>query len=228
MSEVGTSAGVSVPGGQGSGAFGALDLNSIADLNSIGNYIVEDRAGTKWLRLNYDSGAATTAITDEMIGGPTDAVGEFVVADGKGVPNYGRFKVPCEDEWGIQRNFKASGTTVHKPLGSAAEFSGNYDDLLWEEGGTLIPKKSRLAQELRRAYFSIWRRYGPEGELPIYREGNLYNIYLKQTGKPQRLDALELNAKAGRNVEMVAAESEQPSSASQGFRRQAQSLTRRL
>ena len=115
------------------------------------------------------------------------------------MPNYGRFKVLCKDQYGYARNFKASGTTVHKPLGSGAEFASNYDCLLWEEGGTLIPKKSRLAQGLRRAYFQLRKQYGDEAELPLYREGNLYNIYLKQTGNPVKLDALELNAKDGKD-----------------------------
>ena len=65
----------------------------IRRLELIRNYVTEDGPGQRWLKLNYDSGAATTAITEDMIGGPTDTVGEFVVADGQGVPN-GRFKVP--------------------------------------------------------------------------------------------------------------------------------------
>jgi hypothetical protein len=175
-------------------SFGALDLNSV-DLSSLGNYVVTDDAGTQWIKLNYDSGAATTAIPKEMLGEYPEPVGEFVIADGSGVPNFGRYRLACDDEFGLQRNFSASGTTVHKPLGSAAEFSPGYDAMLWEEGGTLIPKTSRLAQELRKAYFALRRKFGPEGELPIYREGNLYNIYLRQKGEPERLDALELNAK---------------------------------
>ena len=198
-SEPSTSAGVSSVGA--TRTFGALDLNSFAELNAVGNYVVEDEDGEKWLKLNYDSGAATTAITEDMIGGPKQPVGEFVVADGNGVPNYGRFKVPCEDEYGYPRSFKASGTTIHKPLGSAAEFSANYDCMLWGEGGTLIPKTSRLARGLRKAYYDLKRQYGTgvqhitESELPLYREGNLYNIYLKQTGAPKQLDMLELNGK---------------------------------
>jgi hypothetical protein len=203
-SEPSTSAGVSTAGA--SRSFGALDMNSFAELNAVGNYVVEDDDGEKWLKLNYDSGAATTAVPEDMIGGPKKPVGEFVVADGGGVPNYGRFKVPCEDEYGYPRSFKASGTTIHKPLGSAAEFAANYDCLLWAEGGTLIPKNSRLARGLRRAYYDLKKKYGTdvqhECELPLYREGNLYNIYLKQTGAVKQLDAVELNGKDDEDAAM--------------------------
>jgi hypothetical protein len=86
-------------------------------------------------------------------------------------------------------------------LGSAAEFSSSHDALLWAEGGTLIPKRSKLAQELRKAYFRLRRQFGPEGELPIYREGNLYNIYLQQVGAPEKLNTLELNAQDDAEVD---------------------------
>ena len=59
----------------------------------------------------------------------------------------------------------------------------------------MIPRQSKLAQELRKTYFALRKKYGGSQELPIYREGNLYNIYLRQIGKPEKLDALELNAK---------------------------------
>ena len=72
--------------------------------------------------------------------------------------------------------------------------------MLWEEGSTLIPKKPRLARGLRKSYFDLRRQsesellHITEAELPVYREGNLYNIYSKQLGAPQQLDTLELNA----------------------------------
>ena len=75
-----------------------MQAKNATDFISLGNYVLEDGNGGNWLMLNYDSGAATAAIAEDMLGGPLDAVGEFVVADGKGVPNYGRFGVPCVDE----------------------------------------------------------------------------------------------------------------------------------
>ena len=137
----------------------------------------------------------------ELLGDDLEPVGEFVIADGSGVPNFGRYHFQCCDEKGCRRNFTASGTTVHKPLGSAAEFSPSYDAIIWEEGGSLIPKQSMLAQGLRQAYYDLRAKFGPEGELPLYREGTLYNIYLQQVAEPQRLDALELNAKDDAQVD---------------------------
>ena len=58
----------------------------------------------------------------------------------------------------------------------------------------------------------------------------MYNIYSKQTGMPQRLDALELNAKDDEAVdaEMEAAEPEQQESSEQLFTRLAPRKTQRL
>ena len=122
------------------------------------------------------------------------AVGEFVIADGTGVPNYGRFKVLCKDQYGYARNFKASGTTVHKPLGSAAEFSETHDSTIWHDGGALLPRKGPIAVGLRKEYWRLKRIHGDCHEIPLYREGQLYNFYLKRRGSLKKLSALELSA----------------------------------
>ena len=91
----------------------------------------------------------------------------------------------------------------------------------------MIPKKSRLAQELRRAYFALRKRFGFEGELPLYREGNLYNFYLMQTGDAKKLDTLELNPSEEKKEEVTggnAAASPPTAAASSTFRRPAKQL----
>ena len=68
-----------------------------------------------------------------------------------------------------------------------------------------------MARGLRKAYYDLKRQYGTDGtgvqhitecELPLYREGNLYNIYLKQTGAVKQLDAVELNGKDDEDAAM--------------------------
>ena len=184
---------------QQAGGIGSLDLNHLESLaesvtkmtcSSVESYKVQWR-GAEWLKLNYDSGAATTAIPDELIEGPLEARGEFIVASGEEIPNFGRFRVPAVDANGKRRSFAAYATKVHKPLGSAAEFSSTHDCVLWAEGGSLIPKNSALAIGLRKEYYRLKEIHGECDELPLYREGNLYNMYLKQDGVPEQLSPLQ-------------------------------------
>ena len=184
---------------QQAGGIGSLDLNHLESLaesvtkmtcSSVESYKVQ-WGGAEWLKLNYDSGAATTAIPDELIEGPLEARGEFIVASGEEIPNFGRFRVPAVDANGKRRSFAAYATKVHKPLGSAAEFSSTHDCVLWAEGGSLIPKNSALAIGLRKEYYRLKEIHGECDELPLYREGNLYNMYLKQDGVPEQLSPLQ-------------------------------------
>lgn len=178
---------------------GSLDLNPLelpalcqeVNCNSIEAYKVTWK-GADWLRINYDSGAATTAIPDELVDGPLQAQGEFVVASGEEIPNFGKFRVPASDANGKRRSFTAYATKVHKPLGSAAEFSKSHDCLLWAEGGSLIPKQSALALGLRKEYYRLKTLFGGCDELPLYREGNLYNLYLKPDGVPEQLNPMSV------------------------------------
>ena len=183
----------------GKSGFGSLDLNHLdvlappqgkAALDSVDSYRVHWK-GADWLRINYDSGAATTAIPDELVDGPLESQGKFVVASGEEIPNFGRFKVPACDVNGKRRNFTAYATKVHKPLGSAAEFSKAHDCLLWAEGGSLIPRNSPLAIGLRKEYYRLTELHGHCDEIPLYREGNLFNLYLQQDGKPEQLNATQ-------------------------------------
>ena len=52
------------------------------------------------------------------------------------------------------------------------------------EGGSLIPKASPLAKRLRKEY------PGDCDELPLFREGHLFNMYLKQDGPCKLMNSL--------------------------------------
>lgn len=136
-------------------------------------YIVQ-RGGCEWLRMNYDSGAVSTVIPVEMAtsGGLTlRRVGDYRVANGERIPRYGRVRVPCWDEAGRQRAFKATVTHVHKPLGSAGEFSKSHDAYIFEDGGFLVPKTSPFADEVRKCIEECKRRFPFSGILPLHKEG---------------------------------------------------------
>ena len=93
-----------------------VDHNSTAEEGEVtGNpdYMVRWN-GEDWIRLNFDSGAVSTVIPVEMA---HEQGWNFRVADGDRIPRYGRVRVPCTDEQGGRRGFRATITHVHKPLG---------------------------------------------------------------------------------------------------------------
>ena len=121
-------------------------------------------------------------------------VGSFKGAGGTSIDNFGRFKVPAEDSEGCRRDFKAFVADIHKPLGSAAEFSESHDSILWHDGGALLPRKGPIAVGLRKEYWRLKQVHGDCHEIPLYREGQLYNFYLKRKGALAKLSSVELNA----------------------------------
>ena len=147
----------------------------------------------KWFNLNYDSGAVSTVVPVEMIEDDVKLhrVGNFRVANGEKIPRYQKVKVDCKDEKDKRRSFTATVTHVHKPLGSAAEFSRTHDAYIFDEGGYLIPKVSIVAKKMREYYNKLVQQHGSSTHLPLHREGNLYNIWLKQDGPSHELVALE-------------------------------------
>ena len=160
-------------------------------LGSIGKYVV-NYDNEEWIKFNYDTGAETTALPVALAEGQElSKVGDFVVASGADIPNYGRHKFDTEDEFGNSREVKGSVTEVHKPLGAGSDLSNNHDAFIWKDGGALVPKTGPVAVGMRREYYRLCRRYGTFGILPLYREGNLYNYYLKKTSKME-LAAKEL------------------------------------
>ncbi|CAK0904033.1 unnamed protein product, partial [Prorocentrum cordatum] len=132
-----------------------------------------DISGDEWLRINYDTGAATTAFPLEFGDGLNlQQKGEFRVASGDVIPDFGRVRVPGIDEHGNQRGISGAVTAVHKPLGSAAEVSKGHDSFIWHNGGALVPKHHPVAVGTRRAFNELTRYYGREE---------------KQNGKPVSL-----------------------------------------
>ena len=155
--------------------------------------------GDEWLKLNYDSGAVSTVISIEMAvaqGLNLRRVGNYRVANGEKIPRYGRVRVPCIDEQGHRRGFKATVTHVHKPLGSAGEFSATHDAYIFDDGGWLIPSMAQATRAFLRQLIEV---NGERGMLKLYKEGNLYNIYLKQRGDLQELGTLDSDSASSGN-----------------------------
>ena len=80
---------------------------------------------------------------------------------------------------------KGSVTEVRKPLSSASDVAVNHDVLVWSSGGAIMPKRGPIAKGLKKAYWKLVKKHGCSDVLPLYREGSLYNYYLKQSGDPE-------------------------------------------
>ena len=115
---------------------GGLDINAV-DQNgtSMGKppWIV-NYEGDEWIRVNYDTGASTTAFPGPIAEGvPLRNVGkDFVVASGGTIPNYGRVRLAVQDEQGLTRKLHGSVTDVHKPFASGSEMARHGDTYLWD------------------------------------------------------------------------------------------------
>ena len=71
------------------GPVGGIEMNSIETED-----IEQDQLGQKWLRLNFDSGAAVMALPIAGAGDlPLEKRGEFRVASGAVIPNLGKIKM---------------------------------------------------------------------------------------------------------------------------------------
>ena len=141
------------------------------------------------MRLNYDSGAAVTTLPIAIAGNlPLEKCGEFRDASGATIPNLLKIKMKSTDESGIERTLRGNITEVSKPLLSAAEVSKRWDSLLFEDGGLLLERSSLVALELRAilAKHKVWSRRGR-----LYREGNLYNAYVRTGDVTQELAPVE-------------------------------------
>ena len=126
----------------------AVDAPSASKPKYIVEYDCED-----WIRFNYDTGASTVAIPGYLAEDVAlKKVGEFVVASGDTIPNYGRVGFKVQDEDGVKRGIKGSVTDVHKPLGGGGEISKNLDAYIWDTGGVLIPRGGPVARGLEKEY----------------------------------------------------------------------------
>ena len=97
--------------------------------------------------LNYDSGAAVTALPNAVAGDlPLEKRGELRVASGAVIPNLGKIKMKSTDESGIERTLRGNITEVAKQLLSAAEVSKKWDSLLFEDGEILLERNTLREQ----------------------------------------------------------------------------------
>ena len=150
-------------------------------------------SGGRWVRYNYDTGAACTALPVHMAEGlPLIKKGSFTVANEEEIPDYGRVRVPSVDEKWLARGIAGNITEVHKPLASAAELAEHHDTFVWRSGGALVPRDSPIARGMRAEFQRLVRQYGDDEVVNLYREGKLYNFYLQTTGPAKQMYEVNL------------------------------------
>ena len=92
---------------------------------------------------------------------------------------------------------------VHKPLGSAGEFSKTHDAMLWEAGGVLLPKNGPIAIGMAKEYERLCNRHGLNDALHLHKEGNLYNFYLKRLADPVQINSADVPGSSSGNSRPV-------------------------
>ena len=83
------------------------------------------------------------------------------------------------NESGVAWSIRGHITEVAKPLLSAAEVTRRWDSLLFEDGGIFLERNSTVTLEVRATLKNhrVWNRHGKS--IRLYREGNLYNAYVR-------------------------------------------------
>ena len=121
------------------------------------------------IRATYDTGAAMTIFTENMIPGmevlETEHTGkEFIVASGDGVKNQGEAKLPCEATNGTKVNLKGQVARITRPLVASNDVVDAPGPDNW------------VVMNRRGGY--IWNE-GTGKTVPIVRNGRRWDIELK-------------------------------------------------
>ena len=206
------------------GTFDIEEVNAFGDNPTTRPPWLANYKGEDWIRVNYDTGASTTALPGLIAEGVAlNNVGkDFVVASGGKIANYGRVKLPVQDEQGFSRKLQGSVTDVHKPLGSGSDMAKHGDRYMWHTGGVVIPRRSPVALGLHKEYQRLVRLHGRRGEIRLHREGNLYNYYVKKIGKAELAPVTETwpSSASGGTQARTSSFTGVPSRTQQGFPRQ--------
>lgn len=167
---------------------GGLDLCHISD--------------ESWLRINFDTGAAVTALPmsfkSEKHRGDDDRR-PFKTASGEALEDHGRSSIVGEDENGAARRISGHVTNVHKVLLSASGVHAKgFDSWLGEGGGCLFRRGGRLHRELCKTY-NRWSNNN--STIPLHEENGVYNLYLRTKSGSSRVDGKRSEATSIATVE---------------------------
>jgi hypothetical protein len=140
----------------------------------------------EYTKFGLDSGAAISAFPLSFL--PASAPGQagngrnYRTASGALLADKGGVKLTMKDENGLERQMPGRLADVHKPLVSQGKVAdAGQQTWLTAEGGYLMHKSTPLAKKIQ----SMVEREAAtnRGMLPVYREGGVYNFYMKLKDK---------------------------------------------
>ena len=88
------------------------------------------------------------------------------------------------------------------------------DVFLWGDGGWIVSHRSKAAKAIRSAVGRILDNHGNRGVTPVYKERNVYNVYLRRK-RPQETRRMA----QGQPADMCPAAEAPPQAAAPGGRR---------
>ena len=140
------------------------DVNSVVENTGEPSYNVEYN-GQEWIKFNYDTGAATTAVLVVLAEGlPLHKVDEFIVAP-----------FPTVDVFGNKRKMEGQVTERHKTFASAIDISEHHDAFR-------SSSRNLVLSCLRREHHRLCQLHGSRRILPLYRTRRLHKYYLRRAG----------------------------------------------
>ena len=151
-----------------------------------------------WIAVNVDTGCGGTIFPEGAPYGVRSKanVQKFRTATGEIVEVDERLKVDATDEW--NRPIKISGNLgpVTKPLLSAGEVTNKGSDIFLSDadGGCnfLIAAGSEVQAEIRASIWEILERHRYRDAVPLRKEKNVYNVWMKTGRRESDRGALDL------------------------------------
>lgn len=162
----------------------------------------------RWVRMNYDTGAATTAFPKEFAGGSGGLSGNgqcYRGAGGELIMDEGGLKMTAETERGDLARLTGRIADVHKTLVSASKSASlGQNGWITKHGGWLIPDGSAISHKIKK----LLDREAAKSDhrmIPMYEENGVYNFYVKLGGSGSKVEvdegSLERTARTPPKVE---------------------------
>ena len=134
----------------------------------------------KWLKLNYDTGAAITVFPQrwapEAVG---DGATQYRTASNELVGDQGGYRVTGQAENGCANRVTGRLANVHKVLVSASRCATHgRNGWVTQDGGYLIPDDSPLSHKIKKMIHKEASKQ-QTSLIPMYLENGVYNFYLE-------------------------------------------------
>jgi hypothetical protein len=132
-----------------------------------------------WIKVNYDSGAAVTAVPRHFAEDSVSNGMQYKTATGELTPDQGGVRISGRVNGGPVQRVSGRLTDVHKVLMSASKCAGlGRNGFLTKGGGYLIPDDSALSHKIKK----MIRKEAMKQDnklIKLYEEDGVCNLYLQ-------------------------------------------------